>query len=506
VPSFVGLWLSRESVGDAGVNHLGYYTGVWSPTGDAIAAHGFTGALHVWNRDGNGALVPCRAVGGHFGPVVDAAWGVDGGCLLTVSTDQTARLTTRIAPPGSSSRKSEWCEVARPQVHGHDFSCVAALPCRGSDGSHAYIYASGSEEKVIRVFQAPRAFSDTLDFARGRKKEDPGRSVEGPPTPDWAYGATLPALGLSNKAFYSAEEAGREDTARSGGVPLGGDYYDEGPDFAPSCAPSSVAGRPLEEHLAQNTLWPEIHKLYGHGNEVHCVAADPRGLVLASACRAQTASAAAIRLWDVSTWSACPGGELHAHMLTVTQLAFSPDGEFLASASRDRSIAVFRRQGPTSFDLGCVVQKSHARIVWGLSWSHDSRLLATASRDGTVKVWTLGQDSSLAEATVIRMGESVQSVAFGPMIGADSTAGLFACGLEGGDVILGILSWKYNSCNCDVAWSEVWRTSAFERHAEAVRRLCWGQGSREISDAQSNFYDLASCSDDHGIRIYTVVV
>lgn len=41
--------------------------------------------------------------------VVDACWAADGGCLLTVSTDQTARITTRL-------HGGHWCEIARPQV------------------------------------------------------------------------------------------------------------------------------------------------------------------------------------------------------------------------------------------------------------------------------------------------------------------------------------------------------------------------------------------------------
>ena len=41
--------------------------------------------------------------------VVDACWAADGGCLLTVSTDQTARITTRL-------HDGHWCEIARPQV------------------------------------------------------------------------------------------------------------------------------------------------------------------------------------------------------------------------------------------------------------------------------------------------------------------------------------------------------------------------------------------------------
>lgn len=487
---------------------------------------------------------------GHFGPVVDACWAADGACLLTASEDQTARITAQL-------HTGRWCELARPQVHGHDFSCVAALPgppasiqptdqaspdaaanqatttsdsgngdSSNGDSSDAtsaslrlpprYLYASGSEEKVLRVFEAPRTFHDTLAMARGQGAL-PCTTQNGataPATPSHAhahaaYGATLPALGLSNKAVYSQEEAagGGADAVGPDGKPL---LYDVGPDFAPTSLPSAVAGAPLEEHLAQNTFWPEIYKLYGHGNDVYCLAADPLGCYLASASRAQSAATAGIWLWDAANWT--PAGTLDAHTLTVTQLAFSPNGQWLASAGRDRSVAVFARceAGPAAdsppFQLVGKV-KAHSRIVWSVDWSPDSQLLATASRDCSLKVWaaacSAGDSLPRTPLATLPLGDSVRSVAFAPLALPPAAAGrgarfLAAAGLEGGAVL--ILSMEYSSAGEGVECVEVWRSGPHQQHAAAVRRLCWRvQGSGGERQLQ-----LASCGDDHAVRIFSM--
>ena len=55
----------------------------------------------------------------------------------------------------------------------------------------------------------------------------------------------------------------------------------------------------------------------------------------------QTADVAAIWIWRVGSWAAVQ--QLECQSLTVTQLAFSPDGSRLVSVSRDRSLAVWTR-------------------------------------------------------------------------------------------------------------------------------------------------------------------
>ena len=99
-----------------------------------------------------------------------------------------------------------------------------------------------------------------------------------------ALGALVPALGLSNKAVYDGDSAA-EPSAEGFPGAAQGPAYPEGPDLAPAAAPHAVAGAPLEEHLGQSTLWPEVHKLYGHAGELSALAADPRGRFVASACR-----------------------------------------------------------------------------------------------------------------------------------------------------------------------------------------------------------------------------
>lgn len=68
-------------------------------------------ALTTFALAEQGAWRARHAQGGHHGAVVDLAWGVGGTCLLSVGTDQTARM--------HACHRGHWCEIARPQVSMH---------------------------------------------------------------------------------------------------------------------------------------------------------------------------------------------------------------------------------------------------------------------------------------------------------------------------------------------------------------------------------------------------
>lgn len=53
----------------------------------------------------------------------------------------------------------------------------------------------------------------------------------------------------------------------------------------PDAVPAELTEPPIEEQLAWHTLWPESHKLYGHGNELFSLCCDHEGKLVASSCK-----------------------------------------------------------------------------------------------------------------------------------------------------------------------------------------------------------------------------
>ncbi|KAF3829857.1 hypothetical protein GH733_001808 [Mirounga leonina] len=115
--------------------------------------------------------------------------------LLSASMDKTMILWAPDEESGVWLEQVTWHEIARPQIHGYDLKCLAMIS--------RFQFVSGADEKVLRVFSAPRNFVENFCAITGQSLD----LVLCNQDSDLPEGATVPALGLSNKAVFQGDTA-----------------------------------------------------------------------------------------------------------------------------------------------------------------------------------------------------------------------------------------------------------------------------------------------------------
>ena len=480
-----GVWVSITRLGEISVQKGattatgsagGFWNGLWINDGSSVTSLGRTGSWRVWrHEETEDRWIQETGLSGHIRDVRGLAWSKDGSYLLSTSLDQT----TRLHAPWKRGKKRSWQEFARPQIHGYDLSCIDSITNTQ--------FISGADEKLLRVFDQPRTTAELL------QRLSSGKIASNSELPEVA---SIPVLGLSNKAVDATEGEGLDPEANGVEERIEADVSHT------RLRESTESQPPFEDELSRHTLWPEREKLYGHGFEISAVAASHDGSVVATACKASSLDHAVIRLYKTQGWHEI-STTLKAHTLTVTALRFSDDDKFLLSTGRDRQWAVFVRDEVDRNVYGFEASdpKGHSRMILGAAWGPIAfgRVFATAGRDKQVKIWA-AEDGSFKSKVAISAAAPVTTVDF--RLELMDGCLLLAAGTETGQVTLSVIDSSYAVVKSVDLSTELCP-------ALAVSQLTWQRKTLMISNGDNVAEKekqslLAVASDDCSTRILSI--
>jgi WD40 repeat protein len=316
----------------------------WSPDGRLVAVSS-EGTARVWDAK-TGALQ--HTLLGHSGFILSVAWSPDASRLVTGSSDGIAKVW-EIGPDGVRERWSLSAQETKSGIVGVAFS---------PDGTR--VMAGDASSSAVQVWDlGPTGDVEWANLPApgypGAEFMPDGRRVV---TSSWHRVDRLAARAVTIWDLRTGRDS------RTIGPPT--DYFNfESLDVAPDG--SSIA-------------------LGGNSGQKCC------------------GGASAARAWDTST-----GEELWriGHQRTVNEVAFSPDGEYLATADWGGVTKIVDRSGRVVRVLGAPEEGFNSSDV---AFSSDGRLVATAEFDNRgaerVRVWDWATRDALL--TIDAEGPSTQ--------------------------------------------------------------------------------------------------
>jgi WD40 repeat protein len=265
--------------------------------------------------------------------------------------------------------------------------------------------------------------------------------------------------------------------------------------------PSAVVKSTSQPQVNSNQFIGNLlQTLTGHSNSVISVAYSPDGQTLASGSSDKT-----IKLWNVNTGKLLQ--TLTGHSDWVWSVAYSPDGQTLASGSEDETIKLW------DVKTGNLLQTLEGYYKVAYSPDGQTLALASGSDDKTIKLWNVKTGKSLQ--TLKGHSEVVSSVAYSP----DGQT------LASGSLDKTIKLWNVNTGNLlqtlegysEVAYSPDGQTLALASRSDDNTIKLWNVNTGKLlqtlkghSDSvysvvySPNGQTLASGSDDNTIKLWNV--
>jgi WD40 repeat protein len=154
----------------------------------------------------------------------------------------------------------------------------------------------------------------------------------------------------------------------------------------------------------------------GHSGPIRAVAFSPDARLLATAADIESPQASKSELAETILWDTATGFPvrvLHWHRKPVTVLAFSPDGRWLATGSKDQTISIWDVERGLWDAVMAVhehVLRGHEAPLTALAFAPDGAWLASAAADGTIRLWNTASWQPLRTIDTGRSGEGSLAV------------------------------------------------------------------------------------------------
>jgi WD40 repeat protein len=354
-----------------------------SPDGNTLVLGNYDGSLMFW--DVNLQQLMDESIQAHTDIINDLAFSPDGKMIVSVSVDQTIRLwdaTSHEEIGGPFATLGG--EISDVDFHpeGRLFTTACA------DGSIT-LWSLDAKSSLIQVMSGHNDRVWDADF-----------------TSDGQVIASAGADQIVN--IWNVSDHPQLLHSLTGDI---GQVY--ALDFSPDDTMLAAGGQ-LGIQIWDWETGKEILRLMeGHTAPIIGLEFSPDGNVLASGSMDTT-----ILIWDVATGTII-GEPLAGHQATVNDLAFSHDGDLLGSVACVHPDDLYCEGGELIlWDLGDEPISSrsisiHAHNVWALAFSPDGETLATGSADETIQLWEVVSLEPVGDPIQGHEG-GVTSLAFSP--------------------------------------------------------------------------------------------